>query len=355
MVKKMPAGRGLATKRSTLLSSKEKAMKSQAHGFPVVGIGASAGGLEAFEQFFSSMPSDSGIAFVIVQHLDPTTRSSMPEILSRFTKMPIYVASDGLKVKPNSIFLIPPSKSMSIQDGVLYLHEPEQAPGLRLPVDFFFRSLAKEKESESVCIILSGTGTDGTLGIKAIKGEQGTIFVQDPESAKYDGMPRSAIDTGLVDFVLKPDEIPETLLKFLKHSALNGARVGTEKEGTAPLQRIFATLRTRTGHDFSHYKGSTVHRRIERRMSVNQINDISEYARFLKGNEEEVKALLKDMLISVTNFFRDPEAFEALKRQMKALIKSKPQGNDLRVWITGWSTSVAGPENTWRLPPDSRA
>ncbi len=316
----------------------KQAMKSETHGFPVVGIGASAGGLEALEQLFGNMPSDSGIAFVIVQHLDPNTRSSMPEILSRFTKMPTHVASDGLKVEPNSIFLIPPSKSMSIQDGILYLHEPEQSPGLRLPVDFFFRSLAKEKGADSICIILSGTGTDGTLGVKAIKGEQGTAFVQDPESAKYDGMPRSAIDTGLVDFVLKPGEIPEKLVKFLKHSALNGARVGTAKEGTEPLQRIFAILRTRTGHDFSRYKGSTVRRRLERRMSVNQINDISKYADFLKGNEDEVKALMKDMLISVTNFFRDPEAFEALKVQLKAILKQKAQNSDLRVWVAGCAT-----------------
>jgi two-component system, chemotaxis family, CheB/CheR fusion protein len=308
-------------------------------GFSIVGIGASAGGLEALEQLFSHIPPNSGIAFVVIQHLDPSGHSSMPEILSRFTGMPIQVASDGLKVEPNSIYLIPPSKSMGIKNGLLYLREPAQPPGLRLPIDFFFRSLSSEKGPDAICIILSGTGTDGTLGLRAIKAEQGTVFVQDPESAKYDGMPRSAIDSGLADYVLKPDLIPEKLIKFLKLSAINGARSDTVlKEAAEPLQRIFSILRTRTGHDFSRYKSATIRRRVERRMSVNQINDIAEYARFLKGSEDEMKALLKDLLISVTNFFRDPDAFEALKVQLKELLKRKAQNSELRVWVAGCAT-----------------
>jgi two-component system, chemotaxis family, CheB/CheR fusion protein len=308
-------------------------------GFRIVGIGASAGGLEAIEQFFSKMPSDSGTAFVIVQHLDPTAHSSMPEILSRFTKMPVQVASDGLKVQPDSIYLIPPSKSLEVRDGILYLREPAHPPGLRLPIDFFFRSLAQEKGPDAIGIILSGTGTDGTLGLKAIKEEQGTVFVQQPDSAKYDGMPRSAINAGLADFVLKPDQMPGKLIQFLNYSAINGDKFGAEaKDAAKPLQQIFAILRTSTGHDFSRYKVQTVRRRLERRMSVNQIKDISSYEQFLRGNEAETKALLKDLLISVTSFFRDPEAFEALKVHLKELLKQKAQESDLRVWVAGCAT-----------------
>lgn len=305
----------------------------------IIGIGASAGGLEAIEQFFKNLPPDTGMAFVVVQHLDPSGHSSMPEILSRFTAMPIQVVSDGLKVVPNSIYLIPPGVSMNIENGSLFLREPAQPPGLRLPIDFFFRSLAKEMGPDAVCIILSGTGTDGTLGLQAVKAEQGTAFVQDPKSAKYDGMPRSAIDTGLADFILDPDRMPGKLIEFVGHLAVNGARLRTHKdENAAPLQRIFAILQTRTGHDFSRYKGSTIRRRLERRLSVNRINDIADYARFLSSNQDEIKALLKDLLISVTNFFRDPEAFEALKVQLKAHLQSKDQGSDLRVWVSGCAT-----------------
>jgi two-component system CheB/CheR fusion protein len=307
--------------------------------FRIVGIGASAGGLEAIEQFFENMPSNKNIAFVIVQHLDPTGHSSMPQILSRFTRMPVKVATDSMPVEPNSIYLLPPNKSMGIQSGALYLQEPTRPPGLRLPIDFFFRSMAKEMGPDAICIILSGTGTDGTLGLRAIKAELGTVFVQDPESARYDGMPRSAIDTGLADFILKPSEMPEKLIQFVEHSMVNGAKFGVAtEEALEPLKQIFAILRTRTGHDFSRYKQTTIRRRLQRRMSVNQISDVSKYATFLKENEDEIKALLKDLLISVTNFFRDPEAFEALKRQMKELIKLKPSGGDVRVWVAGCAT-----------------
>lgn len=340
MVRNAEGGpRKQATEAEVTQTPVPEAAPSREGTFRIVGIGASAGGLEAFEQFFSNMPSDKGIAFVIVQHLDPTEHTSMPQILSRFSKMAIEVATEGMRVEPNSIYLIPPNKSMGIQNGALYLQEPTRPPGLRLPIDFFFRSLAKEMGPDAICIILSGTGTDGTLGLRAIKAELGTVFVQDPESARYDGMPRSAIDTGLADFVLKPSEMPEKLLQFVEHSVVNGAKFGaTAEEAAEPLKQIFAILRARTGHDFARYKQTTIRRRLQRRMSVNQINDVSEYARFLKENEDEVKALLKDLLISVTNFFRDPEAFEVLKRQMNESIKSKPQGGDIRVWVAGCAT-----------------
>jgi len=307
--------------------------------FHIVAIGASAGGLEAIEQFFSHIPADSGMAFVIVQHLDPARHSSMPEIMSRLTKIPVYVASHGMKVSPDTIYLNPPDKNMGIRNSTIYLQEVEEPRGLRLPVDFFLRSLAGERGVDAIAIILSGTGTDGTLGLKTIKAELGAVFVQDPESARYDGMPRSAINTGLADFVLPAPEMPQKLIEFVKHAAVNGARIGTViKETQEPLQQIFAILRTRTGHDFSHYKQTTFHRRLERRMSVNGIDDIAGYAHFLRENEPEAKALLKDILISVTSFFRDPEAFDVLKEKLEELMKARAPGGDLRVWVAGCAT-----------------
>jgi two-component system, chemotaxis family, CheB/CheR fusion protein len=210
--------------RTSSVSSAKK-VAPNASGTRIVCIGASAGGLESFEKFFIRMPPDSNIAFVIIQHLDPLGHSSMPEILSRFTRMPIQVATDGTVVAPNSICLMPPNKNMQIEDGALRLHAPLRPPGFRLPIDFFLRSLAKEKGSDAIAIIFSGTGTDGTLGVRAIKAETGTVFVQDPESARYDGMPRSAIDTGMADIVLKPEEMPAKLIQFVSHSDFNIARI----------------------------------------------------------------------------------------------------------------------------------
>ncbi|MBI4303212.1 MAG: PAS domain S-box protein [Chloroflexi bacterium] len=319
-------------------STKEAAPSAAEQPFRIVGIGASAGGLEALEQLFTHVPSDSGMAFVIVQHLDPTRQSSMPEIMSRLTKLPVRVATDGMKVEPDSIYLIPPDKSMGLQNGDLYLQDAAQSRGLRLPIDFFLRSLAKEKGTDAICIILSGTGTDGTLGLRAIKAESGTVFVQDPETARYDGMPRSAVDTGLADFVLRPEQMPQKLIDFVKHYVANGKKISAVTgETQEPMQQIFATLRTRTGHDFSRYKQSTIGRRLQRRMSVHGIHDIADYARLLRESEAEVKALLKDILISVTSFFRDPEAFDVLKERVKEHINSS-QGADLRVWVAGCAT-----------------
>ena len=208
-----------------------------------------------------------------------------------------------------------------------------------LPVDFFLRSLAKDKGHDAIGIVLSGTGSDGTLGIKATKAESGTVFVQSPETAKYDGMPRSAINTGLADFILPPENIPQRLIDFVKHYSANGNKTG-EKPGKLqePMQQIFAILKTRTGHDFSHYKQGTIKRRLQRRMSVHSLSNVADYASLLQGSEEEIKALLKDILISVTSFFRDPEAFEALKAQIKNIVNTKSPDNDLRIWVAGCAT-----------------
>ncbi len=276
------------------------------------------------------------MAFVVVQHLDPSRHSSMPEILSRLTRMPVHVAGDGMKVQPNTVYLIPPDKNVGIEAGSLYLRELMQPRGLRLPVDFFLRSLANERGPDGICVILSGSGTDGTLGLRAVKAEAGMAIAQDPDTARYDGMPRSAIETGLVDFVLRPDRMPATLIDYVKHYLANSVVVGDETEdGQSPMQQIFAALRTRTGHDFSRYKQSTIRRRLQRRMSVNSIEDVSHYARLVREDEAEAKALLKDILISVTSFFRDPGAFDALKKRLKLSISSSA---DLRVWVAGCAT-----------------
>ena len=337
--KKIAERHNQGIKKQQTKNSAEKIPPEDGHAFYVVGIGASAGGLEALEQFFKNMPPDSGMAFVVIQHLDPTRKSSMPEILARFTRMPVYLAAEGMKVEANSIYLIPPDKYMGIAKGSLYLEEVVEARGLRLPVDFFLRSLAKDKGADAISIVLSGTGSDGTLGLKAIKAESGTVFVQTPESAKYDGMPRSAINTGLVDFILPPENIPQKLIDFVKHYSANGNKTGKKPaEIQEPMQQIFATLRTRTGHDFSHYKQGTIKRRLQRRMSVHSLSNVADYANLLQGSEEEIKALLKDILISVTSFFRDPEAFEALKIQIKNMVNTKSPDNDLRIWVAGCAT-----------------
>ena len=323
----------------TASTSGENDSSSPKQPFFVVGIGASAGGLEAIEQLFKTIPSDSGMAFIIVQHLDPDRQSSMPEIMTRLTKMPVNVASDGMKVEPNSIYLNPPDRNIRLENSVLFLEKIAEPHSLRLPIDFFLRSLAKDQGATAIAVILSGTGTDGTLGMKAVKAEAGTTFVQSPESAKYNGMPLSAIGTGMADFILSPVNMPPKLIEFAGHVAVNGSRIGKVSEKSSkPLQQVFAILSAKTGHDFSHYKLNTVCRRLERRMSVNGIDDLPQYANYLKENEAEAKALMKDLLISVTSFFRDAEAFGTLKEKLCKLMQDKAPGSDLRVWIAGCAT-----------------
>ena len=319
--------------------SEENAPPKNEHSFHIVGIGASAGGLEALEQFFKNMPPDSGMGFVVVQHLDPTERVRCRKFYHTLPRCRCIWWAEGMKVESNSIYLIPPDKYMGITKGSLYLEEMAGARGLRLPVDFFLRSLAKDQGADAIGVILSGTGSDGTLGLRAIKAESGTVFVQTPESAKYDGMPRSAINAGLVDYVLPPEEMPQKLIDFVTHYAVNKSQITVKSEKIQePMQQIFAILRARTGHDFSYYKQGTIKRRLQRRMSVHGFHDIAEYANLLKRNEEEVKALLKDILISVTSFFRDPEAFEALKVQIKNMLNNKSPDSDLRIWVAGCAT-----------------
>lgn len=308
-----------------------------------VGIGASAGGLEAIEAFFKKMSHDSGLAFVVVQHLSPDYKSLMAELLSKHTRMPVLRSEDGMQVQANHIYLIPPKKNLTIFHGKLLLNDQEfdrgANNGINLPIDIFLRSLAEDMGEKAIAIILSGTGSDGTRGIRSIKEQGGMIMVQSEESAKFDGMPKSAITTGLADFILPPDEMPEQLLSFVKHpyatKTNRSTALTTDEDG---LTRIFALLREKSKLDFTFYKPSTVIRRIERRMTVNQVQDLRDYVHLLERFPAEVSTLYREMLIGVTSFFRDKEAWEFLSNEVLPALFEKQGNRELRFWVAACST-----------------
>ena len=306
-----------------------------------MGLGASAGGLEAFTQFFTHMPGDSGLAFVLVSHLDPDHESLMTELLRRSTPMPVAEAGDGMRVMPNRVYVIPPNRYLSMDRGALRLSTPPEPRGLRLPIDAFFRSLAEDQGDRAVCVILSGNGTDGTLGLRAVHGAGGLSLVQAPADAKFDGMPRSAVNTGLADLVLPVPQMPAHLLAYAQQtpSVKRRPRARVVAEVPVPLQKILLLVRQHTGHDFSLYKSTTIVRRLERRMALHQIAEPEVYARYLVEYPGEIKLLFKDLLIGVTSFFRDPEAFEALKdRIIPKLLEQRPADQPVRVWAPGCAT-----------------
>ena len=317
--------------------------KLSALGFPIVGIGASAGGLAAIEAFFSGMPTDvdPGMAFVLVQHLDPDHKSLLTELIQRRTRMQVFEVVDGVVVQANCAYIIPPNRDMAFLNGTLQLLEPAAPRGHRLPIDFLFRSLALDQHERAIGIVLSGTGSDGTLGVRAIKGEGGMVMVQTPASSEFDGMPQSALATGMVDFELPPAEMAAQLMAYTTHAFSRPPHhlSAAEPLSENALKKIFVLLRTQTGHDFSQYKPSTIYRRIERRMAVHQIEGIDAYVKYLQQTPVEVQALFNDMLIGVTNFFRDPDAFAALATQViPRLFEDKSVGAPVRVWCTGCST-----------------
>ncbi|MCL7487697.1 MAG: PAS domain-containing protein [Desulfobulbaceae bacterium] len=307
---------------------------------PIVGLGASAGGLEAFEAFFTAMPPDAGIAFVLVSHLDPTHVSIMPELIRKRTRMEVLQIKDGMRVQPDTVYVVPPNQDLSILNGVLQLMEQRKPRGVNLPIDGFFQALARDQGPNATAIIFSGTGADGTLGIKAIKGEAGMVMVQDEGSAKYDGMPRSAIATGLADYILPPAEMPGQLLKYLRHKvqATTATILADGEKVPDTLQKIYILLRNRTGHDFSLYKKNTILRRIERRMHVHQIDTVKDYILYLQKSAVELDILFKELLIGVTSFFRDPHAFDKLRENLLELLGEKPEGYTMRVWVSGCSS-----------------
>jgi len=305
--------------------------------FPIVGIGASAGGLEAFELFFKTMPPESSMAFVLVPHLDPGHASMLSEILQRNTTMPVHEAIDQTIIQANHVYIIPPGKDMAIFHGTLNLSIPEQARGLRLPIDSFFRSLAEDQGERAICVILSGSGSDGTLGLRAIHGAGGVSFVQEPSTAKYDGMPSSAVQSGLATYVMPVEKITEQLVAYVKTIADTGIPPAPPVPAAlSAMRRIAMLLRSKTGNDFSQYKQSTIRRRIERRMVVHNLKDMDAYARYLTENPAEVHILFKELLINVTSFFRDKDAFEALNKDgLPRIFANKPENYIFRIWVPG--------------------
>ncbi len=338
-------GKGQASGRKGPVTTKRprKATPAAPEGkatYSIVGIGASAGGLEALQELFKNMPADTGMGFVIVSHLDPSHVTMLPELIGKTTKMPVSEAKNQTSIKPNNIYIIPRNKNIAIFNRKLILLELAEPHGLRFPIDFFLKSLADDQGTRAICVILSGTGTDGTIGLQAVKARSGLAIVQEPGSAKYNGMPESAISTGLVDFVLPP-------LKIANQLASLAASFKTKPVPVLPLaadrltgfyEKIFWLIRQYTKHDFSQYKRPTITRRIERRMVVNQISSIGDYVSFLERNPAEVKALFKDILISVTGFFRDSEAFIALKECLTDLISTIPETAVIRAWVPGCAT-----------------
>src|SRR5271163_4742285 len=313
---------------------------AQAEGTTIVAIGASAGGIEALTELMNHLPSDTGMAFVLVQHLDPKHHSILTELLARKTAMPVTEVSEGLLVKPNHVYVIPPNANMSIAGQTLHLSPREESRGMHMSVDHFMRALAEQMQNRAIGVILSGSGTDGTLGMSEIQAHGGVTFAQDEASAKYDGMPRSAVLAGYVDYVLSPNGIAKELARIARHPYVARDPLPYTAEVapaiSAGLSSIFQVLRRTTGVDFTHYRQTTISRRIQRRMVVHKIDKTEEYAKFVQGHPAEVKALYQDMLINVTSFFRSPRVFEALKTTVfPAIQKSLSRERGIRIWTPG--------------------
>jgi two-component system CheB/CheR fusion protein len=308
--------------------------------FPIVGIGSSAGGLEALQSLFRTLPADSGLAFVIAAHLDPTQESHLSELLSRCTKMPVVQIENSVKVEPDHVYVIAPDQELTIRQGVVRSNKPSAPRGHRHPVDAFFRSLAEDQGERAIAIILSGTGTNGSLGLRFIKAEGGIAIAQDPETAGFQGMPRSAIGTGIVDLVLAPEKMPEALLSLARHPYVRRpAAVADEAEPGEQLGALLTLVRHQTRRDFNSYKKSTLLRRIHRRMGLHRIERLREYTERLHNDPDEIAALAADLTINVTGFFRDPEAWQALTDKVIApLVRERPAESPIRVWIPGCST-----------------
>lgn len=324
--------------------------ESQPESFPIVGVGASAGGLKALQSMFESLPDDSGLAFVVIQHLDPTKKSLTSELLGKHTGMRVTQVEDDPRVKPNHVYVIPPNKYLSISGGELHLSEPDTPRRTRMAIDFFLRSLAQDQGPRAVAVILSGTGTDGTLGIKAVKGAGGLVVAQDLSSAEFGGMPRSAINSGIVDHILPPDKMSESLVQFALHPYVRETKLemdtshdepasAVEPEQENGFDSIISLLRHHSKRDFRSYKDKTLVRRTRRRMCLNQIDEYEIYLEYLKTHPEEIEALAKDLLISVTDFFREPEAWEQLRETcIEPLVRDKGTDDPIRIWVPGCAT-----------------
>ena len=306
--------------------------------FPVVGIGASAGGLDAFRKFLGSMPANSGMAFVLIPHLDPTRDSVMVELLARATTMPVVEAKEDMPVEPDCVYILPPNKYMTISGGRLHLTGPVERGGMQTSIDLFLRSLAEDRQELAIGIVLTGTGSHGTLGLKAIKANGGMAMVQDPKTAEFDSMPLSSIATGQADYILPPEQMPQALLLYVEHFSTANDQAAEAVEATY-LDQVLALLRTRAELDFRCYRKKTLLRRAKRRMGLLHIDQIPKYLVFLREHPEEVKSLAKDLLISVTSFFRDREVFQTLETQViPQIVRTKQANHPLRVWVPGCAT-----------------
>ncbi|MGA7413482.1 MAG: chemotaxis protein CheB, partial [Bryobacteraceae bacterium] len=333
----------MAIKKKRAARKLEPKAEKQTHAFPIVGIGASAGGFEAFAEMLNALPVDTGMAFVLIQHLDPTHESMLAHLLARKSKLPVNQVTDGMVVEPDHVYVIPPNAQMGIRNGSLELARRAPAGERNMPIDHFFQSLAAYRKDGAIGVILSGTATDGTFGLESIKSEGGIAFAQDDGSAKYFGMPASAISTGCVDFVLPPKKIASELSRIGRDARLSPlfASPSTELPASADndLRKLLLLIRNSDGVDFTHYKANTVHRRILRRMLLKKIAGIREYLEYLRHHGAELSALHEDLLIHVTSFFREPESFDVLKNQiLPKLLEGKGEGQPLRVWVPGCST-----------------
>jgi two-component system CheB/CheR fusion protein len=313
------------------------------HPVSIVGVGASAGGLEAFQELLAAMAEDTGMAFVLVQHLAPKHESMLSELLGRATKMPVVEVQDGMAVVSNRVYVIPPNADMSVVKGVLHLSPRSADLARRMPIDMFLRSLAEDQEGRAIGVILSGTASDGTLGLQAIKASGGVTFAQDDESAKYSAMPRSAVAAGIVDFVLPPHLIARELKRIAQHAhvfmADDQGSAAPDDINEEALLNIFGMLRNMSRVDFSYYKPGTIKRRVLRRMVLRKIDGLEAYAGVLRSNREELERLFNDLLINVTGFFRDPEAFDVLRRvAFPPVLNGKTTNQPIRFWVPGCST-----------------
>ncbi|MDR6943176.1 CheR family methyltransferase [Mucilaginibacter pocheonensis] len=330
-------GKSAGSKKTSV--AKQEITKPRA--FPIIGMGGSAGSFKAFEKFFTHMPADCGMAFIIVIHLDPQHKARVADLIQNYTRMPVIEAENGILVEQGHVYIIPPHKDISIHYGKLVTVDFGESKNRHMTIDYFLQSLADDQWNNAVAIIFSGMGTDGETGLRMVKEKLGMAMVQDPDSAEYSSMPRSAINTGLADYVLPPEEMPLKLIQYLNHPVLNeNARdlAISETKTNQVIQNILLQLRSSVGHDFSLYKKSTIRRRIDRRIAFNQLPDYVQYANFLKDNSQEIEILFNELLIGVTKFFRDKEAFEILQKKLLDLLSQKPADEPVRIWVAGCST-----------------
>jgi len=319
-------------------SAKNSAQKKA---FPIVGIGGSAGSFSSFEKFFSKMPPDTGMAFVVVMHLDPHYKSQLSDVFQLYTTMDVLEATDGITIVPDKVYIIPANKDMGIHNRRLLLLNPSRPKGIRQPIDYFFQSLAEDQWNKAIAIIFSGMGTDGETGVRMIKEKLGLIAVQDPKTAEFESMPMAAISTNLVDYILSPEEMPLKLIQYLNHPVISEETSDQRKssiQNTNAIQKILMLLRSQTGNDFALYKKSTITRRIDRRLAFHQLSNYEQYVQYIKDNPQEIDVLFNELLIGVTKFFRDTQAFDSLKENLQMLLQQKGADDSFRVWVSGCST-----------------